>query len=377
MTTRVRVLWVLAGIAFLVGAVGVVQRVLTGHTGAAYGSYVPWGLWVGLYTMLVGMSAGAFFLASVILGFGIERLASVVRPALIVAAATFAGGMLAVWIDLGDPLLAWRLYLATGFTSIMGWMAWIYALYAVVLAVVGWLVVWRGGTSSSVTVRRLGVVGALLAVVFAGSEGALFGVVGARDFWNSGLTPILFLAEGSLSGVALVTLVVVLLGLVSAQVGQRLGRIVLGALLVASVIEFAELSIGVYASIPAYSASVELVTAGPYWWAFWIIHALLGVTVPLVLLVFAPRRLWAIAGAAGLVAATALSTKLNLVIAGLAVPEFEELRMAYTGPGLSFDYFPTLMEWLVGLWLLSVVALGILFGHWFVGRRSIEPAPRA
>lgn len=369
MKTRDRILWVLAGAAFLVGGVGLVQRILTGHVNAAYGSYVPWGLWVGLYTMLVGMSAGAFFLVSVILAFRIERLAGVVRPALVVAVATFGGGMLAVWLDLGDPLLAWRLYLATGFTSIMGWMAWFYAAYAVVLAILAWLVIWRGRTSASPAVQRLGVLGALLAVVFAGSEGALFGVVGARDFWHSGLTPILFLVEGALSGIALVTFIGLLLGLVADPVARVLGRIVLGALLAAVVVEFAELSIGIYASIPAYAASVELVLTGPYWWAFWIIHALLGVAVPLALLVFAPGRRIAIAGATALIAATALSTKLNLVIAAQAVPEFEELRGAYTGPGLRWDYFPTLMEWLVALWILAVVAIVVLVGHWVLSRR--------
>lgn len=369
MKTRDRILWVLAAVAFFVGGVGVVQRVLTGHVEAAYGSYVPWGLWVGIYTMLVGMSAGALFLVSVILGLRIERLAGIVRPALTVAVATFGGGILAVWLDLGDPLLAWRLYLATGFTSIMGWMAWFYAAYAVVLAILAWLVIWRGQTSASPAVQRLGVLGALLAIVFAGSEGALFGVVGARDFWHSGLTPILFLVEGALSGIALVTVVALLFGLATEQVARILGRVVLGALLAAIVVEFAELSIGIYASIPAYASSVELVLSGPYWWAFWIIHALLGVAVPLVLLVFGPGRRIAIAGATALIAATALSTKLNLVIAAQAVPEFEELRTAYTGPGLRFDYFPTLMEWLVALWILAVVAIVVLVGHWVLSRR--------
>lgn len=370
MKARDRTLWALAGVAFLVGSVGLVQRMLTGPLDVGYGSYVPWGLWVGIYTMLVGMSVGAFFLVSVILGFRIERLAGVVRPALVVAVATFVGGMLAVWLDLGHPLLAWRLYLATGFTSVMGWMAWFYAAYAVVLAVVAWLVIWRGRTSASPAVWRLGVLGVLLAILFGGTEGALFGVVGARDFWNSGLTPILFLVEGALSGVALVTVVALLFGPVTEQVARILGRVVLGALLAAIVVEFAELSIGIYASIPAYAASVDLVLGGPYWWAFWIIHALLGVAVPLALLVFAAGRRWAIAGATALIAATALSTKLNLVIAAQAVPEFEELRAAYTGPGLRFDYFPTLMEWLVTLWILAVVAIVVLVGHWVLSRRS-------
>lgn len=79
------------------------------------------------------MSAGAFLLASGILAFRIKALKAVVRPALLLAAATFIGGMLSVVLDLGHPLRAWRLILATGFSSVMGWMAWFYTAYFIVL----------------------------------------------------------------------------------------------------------------------------------------------------------------------------------------------------------------------------------------------------
>lgn len=46
--TTEAVLWGISGVAFLIGIVGLVQRLTTGHTQAGYGSYVPWGLWVVL-----------------------------------------------------------------------------------------------------------------------------------------------------------------------------------------------------------------------------------------------------------------------------------------------------------------------------------------
>ncbi|HEX7974013.1 MAG TPA: NrfD/PsrC family molybdoenzyme membrane anchor subunit [Anaerolineales bacterium] len=373
MKTTEKILWGLGGIAFLVGLLGLVQRISTGHLQAGYGTYVPWGLWVGLYTLLIGMSAGSFLLASLGISFGIKRLEQVVRPALLVALATFVGGMLAVWLDLGHPLRAWRLYFSTGTSSVMGWMAWFYAMYLVLLLVLVWKVVWKKQPVDGV-VRTLAAVGAFLAILFGGAEGALFGVVGARDFWHSGLTPILFLAEGALSGIALVTFFAALLQLVEVDVVRVLGRTVLGLLLVAALLEWAEISIGYYASIPAYTKSLALVLSGPFWWVFWLLHVGLGVAVPLVLLVFAGRVRWSVLVAAGLVALTALSTKLNLVITAQAVPEFEELRTAYTGPGLSFNYFPTNLEWLLGVWIVGVVALVALAGYRFL---LLGPAPKA
>lgn len=371
-----KILWGLSGIVFLVGLVGLVQRISTGHLQAGYGTYVPWGLWVGLYTLLIGMSAGSFLLASLVISFGIKRLEQVVRPALLVALATFVGGMLAVWLDLGHPLRAWRLYFATGFSSVMGWMSWFYAIYVVILLALIWKVVWQKQPFTGV-VRTLAVVGAFLAIVFGGAEGALFGVVGARDFWHSGLTPILFLAEGALSGIALVTFFAALLQLFEVDVVRVLERTVLGLLLVSALLEWAEISTGYYASIPAYSQSLALVLSGPFWWVFWILHVGLGIAIPLALLVFARKARWSGLAATGLVALTALSTKLNLVITAQAVPEFEELRTAYTGPGLSFNYFPTTLEWLLGVWIVGVVALVALAGYRFLLLRSapkVKPA---
>ncbi len=368
MSMTEKILWGLSILIFIVGIAGLLQRLQTGHTQAGYGTYVPWGLWVGVYVTLIGMSTGSFLLASVILGFNIKRLEPLARPALLMALATFIGGMLAVWLDLGHPLRAYRLYIATGLTSIMGWMAWFYLLYGVVQLALLWFVAWKGQSGTRL-ISALGLIGAFLALMFGGAEGALFGVVGARDFWHSGLTPIIFLVEGALSGAALVTFFVLLLGLIDDQTSRVMRSVVLGLLLAAALAQFAEISIGYYASIPAYVASLRLMLFGPYWYVFWIINIGLGLAIPLILLLFAGSRRPALLLATGLVTFTALSTKLNLVITAQAVPEFNELRGAYTGPGLNYNYFPTLMEWLLAVWIVGVVALVALAGYRLVIRR--------
>ncbi len=375
MRTAEKILWILGIAGFLLGAIGLVQRASSGHVAAGYGTYVPWGLWVAMYAMLVGMAAGAFLLAAVTYGFGIRSLVPVARPALLVSLASFAGGMLAIWLDLGHPLRAWKLMLNTGFSSVMGWMAWFYLAYIVVLG----LLVWRTavlGEKQTGIVRGLGLVGIPLALALGGGEGALFGVLGARPFWHSGLTPVMFILEGLLSGAALVTFVVVVLQLVEERTGQLMGRIVLGLLALFIVFEWAEVSIGYYASIPAYAESLRLVLFGEYAWVFWGVHLGLGVAVPLVFLLVAARSKGMVALAAALIAVTALTTKLNLVIPGLAVPEFEGLRDAYTGPGLSFQYFPTTMEWLVGLWIAAVAGLVFLATYRIAGKLAARPEAR-
>ena len=231
-----RILWLLAGIGFLVGLYGLYARLAFGHADANYGSYIPWGLWVAGYVYLIGLSAGAFLLSTLVYVFRVKALEPVGRLALFTAVTTLIGAMILIFLDLGHPERAWRLALHTNFRSIMGWMIWLYTAYFILLLVELWfasrvdLVACAGNPGFSGrlcrflsfgskdtsperaekdrrTLRILGTIGVPLAIAFHGGVGALFGVVGAREYWHSGLSPIFFLVGALLSGGALLTFV--------------------------------------------------------------------------------------------------------------------------------------------------------------------------
>ena len=98
-------LWVLTIVGLIAGLAGLILLVTGGHTRVAYGTYVPWGLWVAIYATLIGISVGSFIIVSLAYGFRIRALAPLGRIAIYTAVGSFAGGMFAVWIDLGHP---WR-----------------------------------------------------------------------------------------------------------------------------------------------------------------------------------------------------------------------------------------------------------------------------
>ena len=62
--TLKRIFYVFGCLALFVGLFGFYDRFAHGHINAAYGSYVPWGLWVAMYLFFVGTAAGAFMLAT-------------------------------------------------------------------------------------------------------------------------------------------------------------------------------------------------------------------------------------------------------------------------------------------------------------------------
>lgn len=354
-----RILWLAALIGFAVGFYGLYQRFALGHTAAGYGSYVPWGLWIAAYVTFVGASAGALAVAAVIVTFRSEAYYPVARIAVLVALAAFAIAMLNVWLDLGHPLRAWKLLLQTSFTSVMGWMAWFYSIYGLLLVAGLWLT--RSGKIPPVMQRFAGLV-LLFAVAFAGAEGALFGVVGARAVWESGLTPILFLIEGALFGVGLVTAASFLFNRLPDALASRFGQTMLWLLASLVVVEWAEFTTGLFAAIPAKSQTLETIIYGEYWWVFWIFHVGLGVVLPGLLLLFGRLKPLPTAIAGLLISGMGLASKLNLVIPALAQEELHGLSAAFSGPGLTFSYFPTPMEWLVLVWTLSLALLIFLAG---------------
>ncbi|CAG0957485.1 Menaquinone reductase, integral membrane subunit [Anaerolineae bacterium] len=390
-------LWLFAIVGFVAGAYGLYDRFATGHTNVSYGSYIPWGLWIGAYIYLVGISAGAFLISALVYAFGIKKLEKIGKLALFTAVISLAVAMFSVFLDLGRPERAWRLMFATNFGSMMGWMIWLYTAYFVLLLVELWFalradfVAWSarkdfaGKLTGFLTfgqkdvsadklardkkmLRVLGTVGVPLAIAFHGGVGALFGVVGARPYWNTGLTPIMFLVGALCSGGALLTFVTFVFGPNQGSAEHKetvlfLGKIALGLLMFDVLLEWAEYSIGLYSAIPADVASMKLVLFGPYAWVFWGVHIGLGVVVPLLLMLFQPKSAFWVAVAGLLIAVTFFTVRLNIVIPGLAVPEIQGLGEAFSGPGLTFDYLPTLTEWLVQIWAISAGLLAFLIGY--------------
>lgn len=369
-------LWLVAAV---VGAVGLGQRIVLGERLVAYSSYVPWGLWVAAYIFFVGLSAGAFLLASLGYAFGLRRFEPIGPLGLLVAAVTLIMGLIAVLVDLGHPERFLEVFFRPQLRSMMAWVVWLYTAYFIILvAMLVFALRRRIVRLQPAQVQRddrrlriLSTIGVPLAIAFPGASGALFGTVIAREYWNTAIFPILFLAGGLLSGGALLTAVVVFLWPNRDQAWRDLlailTRIVLALLVVQTVLEFAEITIPAWYQIGSEASLVNSVLFGPYWYVFWLIHGLLGVVIPLVLLTRTSPLARGVG--AGLIALTFLAVRLNLVIPGMVSPELLGLEDAYLDPiggRLTYAYLPSLFEWQV---VIGIVAIGIAL--FYLGRRFL------
>ena len=364
-------LWILWAACLGLGSIGIYQRIAYGHMPAGYGSYVPWGLWIGVYFHGVGIAGGAFAVAALgyILNLPGFRHPAALRAAIVLAFAAIIPAFMAVWLDLGHMERASSILTSPSFTSMMAFNAWMYNAF-LLLAAVCWFMSYRQNSS---WLRPLLCLGILFALVFPSQSGAFFGVVDAKPYWHSPLLPILFLTSAVTAGAAMLLVIRGIIG-VDNPAGRgdsdpadftaalsRLRKVVLIGLIAYFLFEFAEFSINLW-NTQAHAPALDLVLYGPYWWVFWIVHVAIGGILPLLLLVTRRPGAWIIASL--VVAVTFISARLNVLVPGQAVGELKGLQEAFYHPRLSYTYHATAMEYSVGIFLI-----GVGMTVYFVGRR--------
>jgi len=350
-----KILWIIWIILAVGGVIGVVQRFTSGHLAAGYGSYVPWGLWIGLYFLGIGISGGAFIIGAVgyILGLRGFSRPSELRIAIVLSLAAIVPAFVGVGLDLGRPERLFNVVGSPAFTSMMAFNAWMYNVF-VVVAVVSWLLSFKSG---SLWLKPLLVCGALLSILFPSQSGVFFEAVRTNEFWHSPILSVLFLASAIALGAAGL-LFVRILGGSSSRVPEheydavsRLRVITLSAIAVYLVFEFAELSIVAW-NPGQHSPNVDFLLFGDYWPVFWLLHLLVGAFIPLLLFASGSKGLWGLG--AFLVGVGFAAARMCILVPGQISGQIPGLQQAFQDPRLTYSYHPTSMEYLVGLFMVAV-----------------------
>jgi Ni/Fe-hydrogenase subunit HybB-like protein len=295
------------------------------------------------------------------------------KLALITALVTLFCALLAIWLDLGHMWRAYEVITRPNLpSSMMAWMIWLYAAYMILL-ISETLMVFKiesgkydGAILKSYQkkLRILATIGIPLAIAFHGGVGALFAVVSSNPTWHSSLNPIFFLVGAIASGSALFTFIFAFFwenkkSAYYLKMLKVLAKIVMVAILFDLLLEWAELSVTLWMGTPGHTAGFKQMLFGNYWFVFWIFHILLGVVVPVYLLAVKKNAV-AIGWASFLVMLTFIGVRLNIVIPGLVAEKVHGQALAYIHPRLSYSYFPSLMEWLVGTFIVAI-GIGLLY----------------
>lgn len=273
-----------------------------------------------LYFFLAGMSAGLFLISSLSTVFGLEKLKALAKSSSMMALATLITGLLALILDLGQPLRALSLFFRVNGSSIMSWGSFILLIYGVVVLLYTFFL-WRG---DSLKVNGLGKVGVIFALALGLYTGFLIAAVPGRPLWNSAVVPILFLVSGGVAALSLMSLAQSFFPKASllneanteeALHGLKVWMVVLEILLLVSHL------LAVTTLNGAGSAVVQNLLSGTKAISFVFIQVGIGMLLPLLLLVFSKRSV-SILGISGLLSLIGVfALRYNFVFGGEELPQ--------------------------------------------------------
>jgi molybdopterin-containing oxidoreductase family membrane subunit len=382
---------ILSVFGLVIGAWGMFQRLAYGHLGMNYGSFVPWGLWVAFDLFFLGLTAGAFLITILTYVFRIKLLANLGPLAVFTVLVTLMAEFLIISLDLGHPLRTYRFLISPNIGSMLFWL--VVFISAMWIIYVPWLyfllreqlITW--GNDATRTghkvyrflafgktdytpedrqqdhrrTRLLSYISLPIGVIFFGAHGAIFAILNNRPLWNSALLPLIFIMAALLSGGALITFLAYLYQ-PNDELIHPLGRVVLLILLSFVFLEALQFFVGYQSKVTGIVTSLNLIAFGSYWWAFWIVHLVIGSAIPAFLLIMYPEDSKMVAYACFLIIVTFLAVRLNYLIPDMAVYKLEGLQSTFFHQRLRTEYVPNLNEWLVSIWVISLGLLAFLLG---------------
>jgi len=279
-----------------------------------------WSLLVVVYPYVTGLVAGAFILASLVKVFNVKAVQSVYRLALLTALAFLLVAPLPLLFHLGHPLRSYEIFLNPNFSSAMAMFGFVYAWYLmVVLLLEIWftyrkdLIVWAqkerfpmrwihrvlalfsNDLSESAlrldrkAVKAITIIGIPSAFLLHGYVGFIFGSIKANPWWSSVLMPIVFLFSATVSGIALVILLYMVITTFRRQpIDMKCLDTMASFLFYAVIVDFSleclDFIHRLYESEESIKILAELVT-GKLFTSLIVIQVLLGMVLPLGIMV--------------------------------------------------------------------------------------------
>jgi molybdopterin-containing oxidoreductase family membrane subunit len=200
----------------VLGLGGAITALAEGHHHSNMSDMVPWGVFISGLAFFIGLSAGATMVGLLIHGFGREDYHPVGTRAILIGLISIFAAMGCVMMDVGNPFRAMKIpFLLRNessmfFISSSSYMGFMTILLAELISTVQ-ITRGKAGIRGKRVAKILGIVAVPYALVVVHSfTGTIFGVVKAREMWNTPLLPVHFVTSALASGFALVILVTII-----------------------------------------------------------------------------------------------------------------------------------------------------------------------
>jgi len=342
---------------------------------------VSWGLYITMFMLFVGMSAGGLVVASAGSVFGADRLKPLSRLAIWVAFACVAVAAAFVLPDLGRVERLWHLLVYPQWGSPLTWDLVIVVAYGALCLVYLWLSFSKDPGRRRL-VKSLSYVALPTAIALHTVTAWILGLQLSRPYWFTGILAPLFISSALVSGLAFLLLVALALRRlgtysVTDDIVSWLGGL-LSVFIAADFFMLAsEFVTRAYARVPDQIGPVELLVSGQFAWVFWG-EVMLGVLAFVVLVIPSGRRSPSlVALASGAAVVSIFLKRLGLILAGFHDPIVNNAPGISIGqvsqttqvglPGVSSFaavgvYAPTWVEYVIALGWVALCGAVILWG---------------
>jgi molybdopterin-containing oxidoreductase family membrane subunit len=343
---------------------------VAGHHVTGMSNQIVWGIPHVFAIFLIVTASGALNAASLSTVMGWKVYTPYARLSGLLAIALLLGGLAIITLDLGRPERLMVALTHFNFTSVFAWNVFLYTGFLVLVSLYLWTLMERRMNPLS---KSTGTVLLAWRLTLTTGTGLIFGVLVARQAYDTAIMPPLFIAMSLCFGSAAYTL---LLFSVFDCSGRRLDDAVVSGLrrllvlCVVGVLFFVGLLHGVKLYTPE-SRSIEaflLVSGGVYPWFFWAGQIVAGSLVPLGLMLWRPTarsRSW-FAAACALVLLGGLAQLYVIVIGGQAYPldifPGRQIIESSFFDGTAAEYQPRLPEFLLAFGGVAMALLIIVLG---------------
>jgi molybdopterin-containing oxidoreductase family membrane subunit len=360
------------GVFFLTGLAAVMYVEHAGHWVTGGSNQVVWGIPDVFAMFLIISASGALNVAIISSVFGKTLYKPLERLSCLLAVAMLLGGLMILVLDLGRSDRVIVAMLNRNFKSVFAWNLYLYTGFIAIVVVYLWLQMER---RMNRFVPAAGMVAFLWRLALTTGSGSIYGVLVAREAYDSAIMAPMFIAMSFSFGLAVYNLVLLAACRGSGrEIGdvllRRLGRLL--GIFVAVVLYFTAVQhlTNLYAAEHSGVERFILRDGGIYTLLFWGGQIIVGGLLPLVLVFVSSRRGLhpsgrTVALTSMLVIMGAFSQLYVLIIGGQAYPltlfpGMEVSSSFYDGAIAS--YTPSLPEIGLGLGGVALAGLVVLFG---------------
>ena len=359
--------WLAAlGIGIIAGLITTVTLLIEGHGLFNANDVLMWTLPLGVYVFLALTSSGLTLLSALPLVFRVKRYEPLAKRLVFLSIATLAGAFVAIGLELGSVHHMIYIMFSPNLSSPIWWMGAIYSMELVVLIAKFWKM--HIGDWHSRLARALGPVSFILALIAPMMIGSVFGLTESRVTYFGPIMSVYCLLMALLSGLALFILYSTVLTRITAttvagdQVPLHDEFAVMFTYVTGIVVGFSLLKVVIESAttIPEFLVYHKFGRVFGAWGGFHV-ELLLGLCLPFLLLLIPAVRRTSRGKlvTSALVLAGTLSMHMEILMAGQSHPvgpkaeQFPEF----------VRYFPSIWEWLVFVFALSVILLLYTLGE--------------